>query len=617
MMKTLPPIVVVGGGHAGVEAAHAAARLGADVVLVTLRRDALVRLSCNPSIGGIGKSHLVREIDAMGGLIGLAADLAGIHFRVLNRSRGPAVRGPRVQEDYEAYPRAMETLLRHPHIEVVEGEAATFRVERGRLAGIETVDGRLLPAAAAVVTTGTFLRGRLFRGEEVLEGGRIGEPPSLPLHEALAGLGLHLGRFKTGTPPRLLRDSIDPARFEPQPGDPEPEPLSFLHLYRDRFEPRLPQLTTWLARTTPRVHEIVRRNLDRSPLYGGKIRALGPRYCPSFEDKVVKFPDRDQHLLHLEPMGLDHPWVYLNGFSTSMPEEVQEEMVRAIPGLEDVTIARYGYAVEYDYVPPTQLLRNLETRVLRGLFLAGQVCGTTGYEEAAALGLVAGINAVRSALGQEPFVPDRFSSYLGVLVDDLATRGVLEPYRMFTSRAELRLSLAPDTADRRLTPVAEALGLVDPDRARRAADRWQRIEAALQAIERDGELRASRPTTPADRIRRGEDAEKVLAESLPEGPVLGPRDRETLVHLVRYRGYLERELREAEKLRRAESIRIPPGFRYDELPGLSTEIRQRLAEVRPRNLGQASRIPGVTPAALALLAAAVGQGRPRRRETAS
>ncbi len=613
-MKRLPPIVVVGGGHAGVEAAHAAARLGADVVLLTLRRDALVRLSCNPSIGGIGKSHLVREIDAMGGLIGLAADLAGIHFRVLNRSRGPAVRGPRVQEDHDAYPRAMEELLRHPRIEIVEAEAAAFRMQQGRLAGIEAADGRFFPAAAAVITTGTFLRGRLFRGEQVIEGGRIGEPPSLALHDALAALGLRVERFKTGTPPRLLRESIDPARFEPQPGDPEPEPLSFLHLYEGRFEPRLPQLTTWLARTNPRVHEIVRRNLDRSPLYGGKIRALGPRYCPSFEDKVVKFPDREQHLLHLEPMGIDHPWVYLNGFSTSMPEEIQEEMVRAIPGLEDVTIARYGYAVEYDYVPPTQLRRNLEVRALPGLFLAGQICGTTGYEEAAALGLVAGINAARSALGKDPFVPDRFSSYLGVLVDDLTTRGVLEPYRMFTSRAELRLSLSPDTADRRLTPLAERLGVVPPHRAARARERWERIEVALRAIERDGELRASRPTTPADRIRRGEDPEEVLAEALPDGPALGPRDRDTLVNLVRYRGYLERERREAEKLRRAESIRIPPGFPFEEVSGLSTEIRQRLAEVRPRSLGQASRIPGVTPAAIALLAAAVGQGRARRRE---
>ncbi len=615
-MKNLQPIVVVGGGHAGVEAAHAAARLGANVVLLTLRKDALVRLSCNPSVGGIGKSHLVREIDAMGGLVALAADLAGIHFRVLNRSRGPAVRGPRVQEDYDEYPRVMGSLLQHPRIEIIEAEATGFHVEQGRLAGVKTADGRVVPAASAVVTTGTFLRGRLFRGDEVVEGGRIGEPPSVLLHEAFVSLGIRLERFKTGTPPRLLRDSIEPERFEPQPGDPVPEPLSFVHLGPDRFEPRLPQLTTWLARTTPRVHEIVRKNLSRSALYGGRIRSRGPRYCPSFEDKVVKFPDRDQHLLHLEPMGIDHPWVYLNGFSNSMPAEIQEEMVRAIPGLEDVTIARYGYAVEYDYAPPTQLRPSLETTVLPGLFLAGQVCGTTGYEEAAALGLVAGINAVRSALGLHPFVPDRFSSYLGVLVDDLTTRGVLEPYRMFTSRAELRLSLAPDTADRRLTPLGERLGVVPRDRAARARARWERIEAALRAIEREGDLGASRPASPADRIRRGEDPEAVLREALAGLPGLGPRDRETLVNLVRYRGYLEREQREADRLRRAEAVRIPPGFPFADLPGLSTEIRQRLSEVRPRSLGQAARIPGMTPAALALLAAALGQGSRRRRETA-
>ena len=421
------------------------------------------------------------------------------------------------------------------------------------------------------------------RGDRVVEGGRIGEPPSLPLHDALAGLGLRLARFKTGTPPRLLRTSIDPDRFEPQPGDPEPEPLSFLHLYEERFRPPLPQLTTWLARTTPRVHEIVRRNLDRSPLYGGRIRALGPRYCPSFEDKVVKFPDRDQHLLHLEPMGLDHPWVYLNGFSTSMPEEIQEEMVRAIPGLEDVVIARYGYAVEYDYVPPTQLRRSLETRAVAGLFLAGQICGTTGYEEAAALGLIAGINAVHSVLGRDPFVPDRFSSYLGVLVDDLTTRGVLEPYRMFTSRAELRLSLAPDTADRRLTPVGERLGVVPADRAARSRQRWERIEEALRAVEREGELRASRPASPADRIRRGEDPGQVLRQALGDEALPGARDRETLVNLVRYRGYLEREQREAERLRRAEPVRRRTAAR-------KSVLRAVRSQSSPRRSGRANRI---------------------------
>ncbi len=598
-------VVVVGGGHAGVEAAHAAARAGADVTLLTHDPRALVRLSCNPAIGGIGKGHLVREIDALGGVMGLAADLSGVHFRVLNRSRGPAVHGPRVQQDYDAYPAAVAALLdAQPRIELVAGEAAELLVEGGRAAGVMTSDGRRHPAAAVVVTTGTFLKGRLFRGEDETPGGRTGEPPAVALSDALARGGLRLERFKTGTPPRIERRSVDYGALEVQPGDEPPEPFSFDHL-GGAFEPRLPQLGTHLTHSTARTHELVRSGLSRSPLYTGRIRSRGPRYCPSFEDKVVRFADRDRHLLHLEPMGVDHPWVYVNGLSTSLPPEIQEDVVRSIPGLEDAVIARHGYAVEYDYAPPTQLHPTLEARPLPGLFLAGQICGTTGYEEAAALGLVAGANAALAALGAEAWVPDRLSSYMGVMVDDLTTRGVLEPYRMFTSRAEVRLSLAADSADRRLTPVGERLGLVEPRRARRARERWEAIERTLAALD-PAETGAARAATAGDRIRRGEDAGPLLAASPARD--LGPRDRETLLALVRYRGYLDREQREADRLRRVESVPIPEGFAYDGIPGLSAEVRERLDQVRPASLGQASRVPGVTPAAVALLAAALAGG---------
>ncbi|MBP7146571.1 MAG: tRNA uridine-5-carboxymethylaminomethyl(34) synthesis enzyme MnmG [Acidobacteria bacterium] len=599
-MRTLSPIIVVGGGHAGIEAAHAAARLGADVLLLTLKRDALARLSCNPAIGGIGKGHLVREIDALGGVMGLAADLAGIHFRVLNRSRGPAVHGPRAQMDHDRYPDTIARLIAaQPRITIVEGEAAGFVVERGRLAGLETADGRVFPAAAAVVTTGTFLRGLLFRGEDVTPGGRVGEAPANALSASLGALGLALGRFKTGTPPRLLRDSLDFAGLERQPGDDVPRPFSFTHP-AGRFVPPLPQTVTHLVHSNPRTHELVRANLHLSPLYAGRIRAKGPRYCPSFEDKVVRFADRDRHLLHLEPLGLEHPWIYVNGLSTSLPPEVQEELVHSVEGLGTARIARHGYAVEYDYVPPTQLAPTLETRALPGLFLAGQICGTTGYEEAAALGLVAGANAALRARDRPTWVPDRLGSYIGVMVDDLTTSGVLEPYRMFTSRAEARLSLSSDTADCRLTPQAATLGLVAPAQAARCRERWTAIEHARAGLEAGG---------GADRIRRGEEP----------GPILGPLpgldepDIETLVALVRYRGYLEREQREVSRLRELDAVRIPPAFRFRGTPGLSNEVCDRLEEVRPSSLGQASRIPGMTPAALALLAAAVGQ----RREAAS
>lgn len=597
-MHSSLPVIVVGAGHAGVEAADAAARMGCDVVLITLDPNALVRLSCNPAIGGIGKGHLVREIDALGGVMGEAADLAGIHFRVLNGSRGRAVQGPRVQQDYYRYPQAVrERLLRTGRVQLCEDQVTGLAVDRGRLVGVQTKTGRQIECASAVVTSGTFLRGRMYCGDRVDEGGRVGEVAANDLSGSLAGLGLRIGRFKTGTPPRLVAKSIEFSRFEPQPGDIEPVPLSFANL-EAHFRPALPQTITYLAKTTPDVHRVVRANLDRSPLYSGRIESLGPRYCPSFEDKVVKFSARESHLLHLEPMGLDHPWIYVNGLSTSLPEDAQAELVAAIPGLESAEIARFGYAVEYDYVPPTQLSGGLEYEAVSGLFFAGQICGTTGYEEAAALGLVAGINAARRAQSREVWVPQRRDSYLGVMTNDLTVTGVLEPYRMFTARAELRLSLSCDNADRRMASVGMELGLIDSNRVTRTRTRWARIESALQAIE--SSRIAGTASTLADEIRRGTSA--TLPASAAELPVY---DRDTLLALIRYDGYLQRELREAGRHETQQSVRIPEEFCFESIPGLSHEVRQRLHETRPRSLGDAARVPGVGPAALAVLAAAL------------
>lgn len=608
-MRTTLPVVVIGAGHAGVEAAHAAARMGCDVQLLTLNRDAVVRLSCNPAIGGIGKGHLVREIDALGGLMGVAADRGGIHFRVLNASRGPAVQGPRAQQDYDRYPLIVGALLGQAGtLDLIEAEAATFWFEQGRVAGVETTDGRRFPAAAVVLTSGTFLRGRMFQGEVETPGGRVGEPASHGISAALEGAGLRIDRFKTGTPPRLEAASLDFSAFERQPGDEPPTPFSFLHL-GDRFQPLLPQTITHLTKTSERVHDIVRQNLDRSPLYSGRIRALGPRYCPSFEDKVVKFSDKASHLLHLEPMGLAHPWIYVNGFSTSLPPEVQETMIRAVEGLESAVVARYGYAVEYDFVPPTQLTPWLEARALPGLFLAGQICGTTGYEEAAGLGLVAGANAARRAQGHDPWIPERRHSYLGVMVDDLTTTGVVEPYRMFTARAEARLSLSADSADRRLSDLGYRLGLVDESARVRAAERWERIDGALSCLERSTSRRGAVAPSAADEIRRGVDAATVLSASFTDGDRLSVHDESTLLGLIRYRGYLERERRELDRLGDLDKVRVPAELDFATIGGLSHEVRQRLLEVRPVSLGQASRIPGMNPAALALLAATIARVR--------
>ena len=604
-------VVVIGGGHAGTEAAAAAARLGADTILVTHKASTIGVMSCNPAIGGLGKGHLVREIDALDGIMARAADLGGIQFRLLNRRKGPAVRGPRAQADRKLYRAAVQSLISEVSgLRIVEGDAFDLRIGIEGVEAVILADGREIRTRSVVLTTGTFLRGLIHIGDRKIPAGRMGEAPSTGLSAMLENAGFALGRLKTGTPARLDGNTIDWSGLDMQKGDDEPVAFSSL----TKVLPN-PQIECGITRTNSETHRIILENISRSAMYSGQIEGVGPRYCPSIEDKIVRFGDRDGHQVFLEPEGLDDPTVYPNGISTSLPEDVQEAYIRSIAGLEKVKIIQPGYAIEYDHVDPRELKQSLETRRIAGLFLAGQINGTTGYEEAGAQGLVAGLNAARRASGGDAIHFSRTDSYIGVMIDDLTTRGVAEPYRMFTSRAEYRLSLRADNADQRLTPYGIEIGCV-------GSEREEAFRSYLEKLERGSALLRSLSMTPAEAAQKGlkinQDGVRRSAFDLLAYPEIGFQDlvslwpelqsiepacREQIEIDATYSVYLKRQESDIVTMRREEARLIPENFDYDALSGLSNELKQKLQSVRPSNLGQASRVDGMTPAALTLLLA--------------